>query len=872
MTTLRGLLSNRSVQVTKLVQNRSKARQRDSGLILADRACGMCKLCEKCLSPKMEVSGDGGSGVLICGEAPGMREDEQGRQFVAEGMSGGKLRDALSELGFDFDRDFWATNAVNCRPSTLAGENRNPTSQELSYCRPMLFNLMAEKKPRAVLLFGSKAVESYLMDRSAKIRSSFKMDAWRGLAFPDIQRQTWVYPLLHPAFICYSPHFEHVFKRDLENALTMIGEQKEVRSVNWTEAVLPLYSPDRIVAALSAIYSGRMGDIIAIDYETTSLKPFHEGSQLVSVSVGMWNNNKPLAISFPLASQLTRAVGIADPDRASILSMLRKVLESRIGKIAHNLQMEESWSREKLGVPVNNWMWDSMQTAHILDERNKYTSLDKQVFLNWGYEYGESVGPYKEGHPINNMLSCPIDELLLYGGLDSLFTLMLQKRQERILDSEDHSDSKKANSFWLESARTFADMEAEGIYIKRDYYLQLRSSLKDEMRTIHSKLMQSPEVQRFRTEVGRPPKLSDAGANSRDLSHLLFSVMGHQRMLSDKGHIKLDAAALKDIGGEFCESILRLRNLDKLSGTYISGFLLEEKDRIHPSFNLHLVVTYRSSSSAPNFQNIPNRDGNTRQLIRKGIVAPPGYRIACADYGSHEVRIIATYFKDPVLIDEMNNDNDPHGEWVTELGLDEFKPWKEARSDCKNAFVFPEFYGSFHKPIYEDLYSRGYHISPERVEQCEKKLWDKYRVLKAGHEQLLKFYERNGYVPMLFGHRRRGCISRNKVINCAVQGSAFHCLLWSLNRANARRKAEGWESSIPGQIHDEMFCYIKVGEESVVIPAISNVMENEIRQEFPFLSVKLMAEWAITEEGGSWDTKKGIDHSTIGGSDGEITY
>ncbi|PIV87339.1 hypothetical protein COW49_00055, partial [Candidatus Kaiserbacteria bacterium CG17_big_fil_post_rev_8_21_14_2_50_51_7] len=235
----------------------------------------MCKLCEKCLSPKMEVSGDGGSGVLICGEAPGMREDEQGRQFVAEGASGGKLRDALSELGFDFDRDFWATNAVNCRPSTLAGENRNPTSQELSYCRPMLFNLMAEKKPRAVLLFGSKAVESYLMDRSAKIRSSFKMDAWRGLAFPDIQRQTWVYPLLHPAFICYSPHFEHVFKRDLENALTMIGEQKEVRPVNWTEAVLPLHSPDRIVAALSAIHSGRMGDIIAIDYETTSLKPFH---------------------------------------------------------------------------------------------------------------------------------------------------------------------------------------------------------------------------------------------------------------------------------------------------------------------------------------------------------------------------------------------------------------------------------------------------------------------------------------------------------------------------------------------------------------------------------------------------------------------
>src|SRR5437879_5510271 len=76
--------------------------------------CGACGLFKTCQSPKMPPSGKGRKRILICSEAPGRNEDEQGIHFV--GKAGQFLEECLEECEINFRKDCWITNAIICRP------------------------------------------------------------------------------------------------------------------------------------------------------------------------------------------------------------------------------------------------------------------------------------------------------------------------------------------------------------------------------------------------------------------------------------------------------------------------------------------------------------------------------------------------------------------------------------------------------------------------------------------------------------------------------------------------------------------------------------------------------------------------------------
>lgn len=258
-------------------------------------------------------------------------------------------------------------------------------------------------------------------------------------------------------------------------------------------------------------------------------------------------------------------------------------------------------------------------------------------------------------------------------------------------------------------------------------------------------------------------------------------------------------------------------------------------------------------------QNVPARDEEAKKVVRSGIMPPDGFRIATVDYGSHEVRIIASYFGDPALIQDVVTGHDLHGDFAKELGLDKQKKWKEARYDGKNAFVFPMFYGSYYVSVARDLRNRGYDISDEAVQRVEASFWSKYRITKMKQEELISKYQREGYIEMFWGHRRRGVISKNQIANTTIQGSAFHCLLWSLNKINKLRRKEGWLSYVPAQIHDEIFWYLHESEVKYIVPIVTSIMETEIVEQNTFLKTPLLAEWSFCQPGEPWYAKKAVD-------------
>jgi hypothetical protein len=158
---------------------------------------------------------------------------------------------------------------------------------------------------------------------------------------------------------------------------------------------------------------------IAFDYETTCLKPEGSEAEIVSASIA-WNSYKgPTAMSFSWQGEAIPA--------------MKKLLDSNVPKIAHNMKFEERWTQKEFGHGVKNWKWDTMQAAHILDNRRAITSLNFQSFVKLGQEpYDSSIKPFLQsagpGKP-NRIKEIPINELLMYGGMDALLTYMLAEKQ-----------------------------------------------------------------------------------------------------------------------------------------------------------------------------------------------------------------------------------------------------------------------------------------------------------------------------------------------------------------------------------------------------------------------------------------------------------
>lgn len=119
------------------------------------------KGCELYKSAKQPVLGEGNphAEVMFIGEAPGQREDEQGRPFV--GPAGQFLDELLGTIGFKRE-DVYISNVVKYRPPG----NRDPTPEEKEQCMPWLMLEIALIKPAVIVPLGRHALGHFFTNIS----------------------------------------------------------------------------------------------------------------------------------------------------------------------------------------------------------------------------------------------------------------------------------------------------------------------------------------------------------------------------------------------------------------------------------------------------------------------------------------------------------------------------------------------------------------------------------------------------------------------------------------------------------------------------------------------------------------------------------
>ena len=369
---------------------------------------------------------------------------------------------------------------------------------------------------------------------------------------------------------------------------------------------------------------------------------------------------------------------------------------------------------------------------------------------------------------------------------------------------------------------------------------------------------------------------------------------------TEGGDESTDEESLRQTGVEGINHLLRMRRYKKIRD-FLSGFLRWAiNGRIYPSFLLHTVQTYRSSAADPNLQNVPKRDKEAMDICRRAIIPSKGYRLLEIDFSGVEVSIAACYHQDPTMIDYLvNPSSDMHADMAKQLfflhrynlPLKEIAGGPTLRQASKNGFVFPEFYGDYYescafnmacswlklpqtrdwkptdgiefhgKPIgghFLDFKVEALSDFIEHVKKVESDFWNKrFPVYRKWRENWYDKYLKHGSFDMKTGFHCSGVFGRNQVVNYPVQGSAFHCLLWTLIQVVARIK--GWKSRVVGEIHDSLLIDAHPSEVDELVPLVTQIATVELPREWPWIVVPLRVEASISEIDGSWADMKVIE-------------
>jgi uracil-DNA glycosylase len=343
----------------------TESKTRPDGKALTCISCGLSKQCK---SPKIQPYGNFKKKILIIGEAPGEVEDARGKPW--QGKTGKLLRRVCEELKIDLFDDCLSINAVNCRPVDKNGNNRAPTNYEMDCCRRHVLQTIEQYKPKLIIPLGTAAVYSLIGHRWKKDLGT--ISKWRGWTIPDQDFQTWICPTFHPSYVERSDNGPEltVWVLDLKRAFEMLSQPFLKHVEPRIDIIEDLY-----------ILTNITNPEIAFDYETTGLKPHAEGHRIVCCAVAP-SEDHAYVFMMPKTKM----------ERQPFIDLL---VNPKIGKIAQNMKYEHAWSLVRLKTEVQNWVWDTMLASHLFDNRPGITSLQFQVYVQFGViDYKDETEPY----------------------------------------------------------------------------------------------------------------------------------------------------------------------------------------------------------------------------------------------------------------------------------------------------------------------------------------------------------------------------------------------------------------------------------------------------------------------------------------------
>jgi DNA polymerase-1 len=289
--------------------------------------------------------------------------------------------------------------------------------------------------------------------------------------------------------------------------------------------------------------------------------------------------------------------------------------------------------------------------------------------------------------------------------------------------------------------------------------------------------------------------------------------------------------------------VLEHRQLQKLKGTYLDALplLADTNGRIHTTFNQVGTATGRLSSTNPNLQNIPIRTAVGRE-IRAAFIAAEGNLLMSADYSQIELRLMAHFSQDPLLLDAYRTGKDIHTLTASEVfGIAPDQIDKETRARAK-AVNFGIVYGISPFGLAAQL-----GIDQKTAKAYIETYYERYAGIKTFIDRTLEQVRRDQYVKTAFGRIRpipdiqsrnpnqRGFAERT-AINTPLQGTAADLIKLAMLRIDAAMQTRNLKSQMTLQVHDELLFDILPSEAEEMTELVKTEMESAAHFTVPIVA------------------------------------
>lgn len=822
-------------------------------------ACPLNKEEDNLQHPKMEPTGAKRPLIYILGEAPGKNEDEQGEQFV--GNSGQLIREHIPE---ELERKIRWSNTVQCRPPG----NRTPTDVEIACCSQRVEADIERTKPALIIGFGVTPLKWAINEGI--------ISDWRGDLLP-VQigsHKCWYAPIWHPAFIARKRNdkkdgdqFWETYLNDLDRAFFYASEGLEPPWIPEGEELSAgmhwelSWKVDRVAEFLESMRKAAPKNQ-AVDIETNMLRPYRKDSKILTIAFGTWD----LSYSIPISHSEAKWT---DKQRKQVWELIGEHMRTPgIRFWAHSLKFETEWLSMPFALGrsiLYEVKWgDTMAQAHVLSSKNLHgLSLNSRCKALFGV-----AEKALDDMNLDTLDQAPIANVLRYNARDVKFTDPVRRMQTKLLREE---GLREAYQIVVSRVPSLTIAQQNGVRPNPKVALTMHEELAKKIEAVEKKIQKIPEVMELVAETGKP--FNSNSANQLKVI-LLDKLQLKQGWRVEKGVKKYstDQEVLERISHPIAKLILEKRELVKLDSTYVIGFCpkgntnkdfgkhIWDDGLIHTVYEYLKTSTGRLSSVDPNLQNIPVRQ---HREIRAAVVeAFGGYILVSVDYGQIEARVIAMASLCPVLVKALWEHYDIHGAW-TDIIIqkhrkvfdkylraskgDDKKAWKAFRSDIKNQWTFPLFFGSVLGSVAAAL-----EIRPDDLEPQFNQFWKMFAAVRKWQKKVDEFYRQHGYVETLTKRRRYGPLSFNEQINSPIQGTACDIVMDAMNRLALKSYEEDRpQLAARMQIHDDLTFLLPKKTLEVDMPDIIEVM---VTPQFDFINVPITAEikmgpnWADMEE------------------------
>jgi len=559
---------------------------------------------------------------------------------------------------------------------------------------------------------------------------------------------------------------------------------------------------------------------ISFDLETTSLKPID--AEIVGIS---FSNKANSGWYIPIMYNEKNKDHFSNDDVTFILSRLKKVFnDNSILKIGQNVKFDILILKYH-GINVSGPIFDTLIAAHLINPVSRSNSLTSLSIELLNYEMVPIEELIGKGQNKITMDQVPLKAVAFYATEDADITFQLASIFKEKLKSMDLYEI--FSTIEIPLIEVLIEMEYLGTYVDVGFLKTISDKIQKKLVALKNAIY----------------NLSGEEFNinsTQQLANILFDILNLPKI--KKRSTAEDVLIELSRRHELPKYLLEYRKYNKLKNTYLDTLpdqVHKKTGRIHTTFNQTIAATGRLSSTNPNFQNIPIRRKEGREIRRAFTAQKEGNKILSADYSQIELRIMAHLSCDKNLCNAFKNNEDVHSRTasnVFNVPMDNVLPEMRRVAKIVN---FGIMYGAGPFRMSKEL-----DLPISEAGKIIDSYFQQYDGIKNYIEETIKRAKKDKFIKTILGRRRpvwdldsdngnRRKAAERMAVNMPIQGSAAELIKIAMINIYKDINDINMASKMILQIHDELIFEYPQDEEEEIIGIVKKNMENALSLTIP---------------------------------------